>query len=188
MSDQLLATPRSSFDSFILNMAALVGWWLLLFLWVRTRYPDGMNDWRVGSITILVACVLGAPAALAIRRVGAAYVLAGFIAFQAVELAFHLQFGNGAVQGGPAHFADMTAGILGVTFAALTESRVGGFGGERVWDARKVGASLLRAGLTIRRNLGSWAHLALGMMIARWGGRLAISMPGNKPAAESISA
>ena len=192
MGDQLPAVPRSSFDSFVLNVVSLVAWWMLLGLWIRTRFPDGFpggrSEWRIGEVTILAGCLLGAFAAIAIRRTGAADVLAGFVAFGAVEFAFHLQFGIRAVQGGPAHFADMTAGILGVTFAALTENRVGGFGGERVWDARNVGTSLLRAGFTIHRNLGSWAHLALGMMIARWGGRLAISMPGNKPAAESISA
>jgi hypothetical protein len=168
MNAQLAATRRSSFDSFVLNAVTLVAWWVMLTLWIRTWFPNGLGsepgDWRVGEITILAACALGTVAALAIRRTGAAYVLAGFVAFGAVEFAFHLQFGIRAVQGGPAHFADMTAGILGVTFAALTESRVGGFGGERAWDARKVGTSLLRAGLTIRRNLGSWAHLALGII------------------------
>jgi hypothetical protein len=241
MNAQLPATRRSSFDSFVLNAVTLVAWWVMLTLWIRTWFPEGLGskpgDWRVGEITILAACALGTVAALAIRRTGAAYVLAGFVAFGAVEFAFHLQFGIRAVQGGPAHFADMTAGILGVTFAALTESRVGGFGGERVWDARKVGTSLLRAGLTIRRNLGSWAHLALGiiafataeaairlyfaswlkmnglgwrwrhlfldgktnyailccalfgaalgMVIARWGNRLAIPLPSRKQVAQS---
>lgn len=167
MQPQRPSTRRSSFDSFVLNAVTLVAWWMMVALWIRAWFPDGLGskpgEWRVGDITILIACALGSVAALAIRRTGAAYVFAGFVAFGAVEFAFHSQFGIGAVQGGSTHFANMAAGILGVTFAALIESGVSGFDGGSGWTARDLFASLRDAGLGARRKFGYAAHLALAL-------------------------
>ncbi len=121
MNSQLPNTRRAMLDSFVLNAATLVAWWLLMTLWIRTQFPHGLNDWRVGTITITLACSLGAVAALSIRRLGAAYVLAGSAAMGMVEFSFHSLYGNRVVQGGPAHFATMAAAILAVTAAAFVE-------------------------------------------------------------------
>ena len=119
MNDLVPPVPRSSLDSFVLNIATLVAWWMLLALVIYTLFQKGLSSARIGEPTILAACIVGALASLAIRRNGAAYVLAGFVAFGAVELGFHILFGFQTVQGGPAHFADMASGILAVTFSAL---------------------------------------------------------------------
>jgi hypothetical protein len=169
MNAQLPAATRSSFDSFVLNAVTLIAWWMMLGLWIRTWFPNGIGSepggWRVDEITILAACAVGTVAALAIRRTGAAYVLGGFVAFQAVEFAFHSQFGIRVVQGGPAHFADMAAGILSVTFAALIESRRGGFEGGPGWSAQDLSASLRNAALAARRKFGYAAHLAFALAV-----------------------
>jgi hypothetical protein len=167
MNAQLPSTRRSSLDSFVLNAVTLVAWWVMLTLWIRTWFPDGLGripgEWRIGEITILAACAVGTVAALAIRRTGAAYVLAGFVAFQAVEFAFHSQYGIRVVQGGPAHFADMAAAIFGVTAAALIEHNGGDFAGGPAWSARDLFASIRNAALATRRKFGFAAHLAFAL-------------------------
>jgi hypothetical protein len=167
MNAQLPTTRRSLFDSLVLNAVTLVAWWMILGLWIRTWFPDGLGskpgEWRVGDITILVACALGTVAALAIRRTGAAYVFAGCVAFGAVEFAFHSQYGIRVVQGGPAHFADMAAGILAVTLAAFIESRGGSFEDGPGWSAHDLGASLRNTGLAARKRFGYAAHLVFAL-------------------------
>jgi hypothetical protein len=168
MNDQVPATPRSSFDSFVLNVATLIAWWMLLGLAIFTMFPHGfpreLSRWYVGDTTILLACVVGTAGALAIRRNGAAYVLAGFAAFLAVELGFHLHFGVRTVQGGPAHFADMAAGILAVTFSALVERGSASVVNNPVWNARAIGESAMRAGFALRHGIGYRAHVVLGLV------------------------
>lgn len=168
MNLQVPETPRSSFDSFVLNVAALVAWWMLLVLAIYTVFPHGfplgIRGAFVGETTILIACILGTLGTLAIRRNGAAYVLAGFAAYGAVELCFHLRFGIRVVQGGPAHFADMTAGILAVTFSALAERYATSVVDKPVWNARAIGASAFRAGVAVRRGMGYRGHVVLGLV------------------------
>jgi hypothetical protein len=240
MSDPLPAPRRSSFESFVLNLTTLLAWWMGGFLWVRMIFPDGVRNWLAGDLTILVLSLAGALISLAIRRNGAAYVLAGLGVYQAVEFGFHSQFGIQVVQGGPAHFANMIAGMLGVTMAALCESGAREVVSEQVWNAQDVGVSLRNVGRSIRGRLGlashvvfgfiafvaaevavrvelawqvnlmtldgwRWRHIffdgktnyailcsallgaAVGMMIARWGDRLAIRLPSRKRAAQSAS-
>jgi len=167
MNGPVPATPRSSFDSFVLNIVTLVAWWMLLGTGIRTVFPHGFpsdpSGLFVGETTILIACVLGTFGALAIRRNGAAYVLAGFVAYGAVELCFHGQFGGRTVQGGPAHFADLAAGILAVTFSVLVERRAVNAAQTPVWNARAIGDSAFRAGVAIRKSAGYGAHAALGL-------------------------
>jgi hypothetical protein len=167
MNGPVPATPRSSFDSFVLNIVTLVAWWMLLGAGIRTVFPHGFpsdpSGLFVGETTILIACVLGTFGALAIRRNGAAYVLAGFVAYGAVELCFHWQFGGRTVQGGPAHFADLAAGILAVTFSVLVERRAVNAAQTPVWNARAIGDSAFRAGVAIRKSAGYGTHAALGL-------------------------
>ncbi len=164
MNDRTPSASRSAFDSFVLNIVTLIAWWMGLTLWIHTQFPHGLTELRVGEIMMLTAATLGTLVALSIRRTGAAYVLAGFVAFLAVELGFHAYFGNHVVQGGPAHFANMTAGILGVTFAALVERSSGTPVAEPIWSAREVFASLFRAGQFLRARIGYSAQLIIGLV------------------------
>ena len=166
MNGQQPATWRSVTDSFVLNIAMLVGWWLAMGVAIRMMYPKGLTA-DTGEATILTACIIGTIAAVAFRRMGAAYVLAGFVAFGTIEGLFHAMRGIHVVQGGPAHFADMTAGILAATFAALIENRRDDFAGELTWSVRHPIAPLLNLGLAARRKLGYASHLLFAFAIFR---------------------
>jgi hypothetical protein len=190
MNGQQAPSSRSGFESFVLNIASLGVWWLLFGLWVRAQFPSGMTDWRVAEITTLAAAFMGVLAALAIRRIGAAYVLGGFVAFQAIELGFHLQLGIKAVQGGQAHFGNMTAGMLGATIAALAIRQMN-------WSAAIATASVVSLAVAegwIRIAFG-WHHTfrdgytnyalagcavlgsVIGVAIGKWGGIFTIQWP-----------
>ncbi len=158
MNDQQPATWRSVADSFVLNIAMLVGWWLAMSVAIRMIYPKGLTA-DTGEMTILTACIIGLIAAVAFRRLGAAYALAGFVAFGVIEGLFHSMRGVHVVQGGPAHFANMTAGILAATFSALIENRRDDFAGGLAWSMRSPIAPLMTAGFAARRKFGYAAHL-----------------------------
>jgi hypothetical protein len=208
MNSQLPGAQRSTLDSIILNAATLVAWWLMMTIWIRTQFPGGLSDYLTGTITITVACALGALAALSIRRLGAAYVLAGFVAMQVVEFAFHSQYGIRVVQGGPAHFATMTAAIVAVTAATFVERSGMGFARHLVAALASFAAAELgiRAvfGFLWGMTGGGWrfGHFffdgqtnyailgcailgaVLGALIGKWGDRLAIRFPNRKRPAE----
>jgi hypothetical protein len=164
MTQQQSSTWRSVADSFILNVATLVGWWLAMTLVIRTAFPKGLTA-GTGEPTIIAACIVGLVAAVAFRRIGAAYVFAGSVAWITIEAVFHMMRGDQVVQGGPAHFGDLIAGILAATFAALIENRRDDFAGGLPWSVRSPIAPLLNAGLAARRKLGYAAHVLFAFAI-----------------------
>jgi hypothetical protein len=164
MSDQQPSVWRPVADSFVLNIGMLIGWWLAMTMVIRTIFPKGLTA-DTGEATLLTACVIGLIASVAFRRMGAAYVFAGFVAFGTIEGVFHMMRGIHVVQGGPAHFGDMTAGILAATFAALIENRRDDFAGGLAWSARNPIAPLLNVGLAARRKFGYASHLAFAFAI-----------------------
>lgn len=201
MNSQLPATQRSMLNAFVLNAVSLVVWWIFVFVWIRSQFPDGMTDWRVSALTVVWAGLLGVLAALSIRRLGAACVLAGFAAFQAVEFAFHSQYGIRVVQGGPAHIADLAAAILAVTAATLVERRGKGIAAHLGAALASFAAAELGIrtvfGFLWRMTGGGWrfGHFffdsqtnyaifgcailgaVLGALIGKWGGIFTIRWP-----------
>jgi hypothetical protein len=164
MTDKQSSSWRAVADSFVLNIAMLIGWWLAMTVAIRTIFPKGLSG-DSAEPTLLTACLIGLIAAVAFRRMGAAYVFAGFVAFGTIEGVFHMMRGIHVVQGGPAHFGDMTAGILAATFAALIEGRRDEFAGGLTWSIRSPIAPLLNAGLAARRKYGYASHLLFAFAI-----------------------
>lgn len=163
MSGQQQGPWRPVVDSFVLNVAMLIGWWLALTMVIRATFPKGLTD--SGEVVILGALVVGLIASLAFRRLGAAYVFAGLIAYAAIEAVYHSMGGIRVVQGAAAHFGNMLAGILAATFAALIENRRDEFAGGIAWSARNPIAPLLNAGLAARRKLGYASHLIFALSV-----------------------
>jgi hypothetical protein len=81
-----------------------------------------LGGWPASEAGQLVACIFGVAIALALRARTAAYLIAGFAAFTAAELAIHLSYGIRAAQGAPTHFAVMAAGVTGVVLGGLLAS------------------------------------------------------------------
>ncbi|MBI2407399.1 MAG: hypothetical protein HYV19_03750 [Gemmatimonadetes bacterium] len=157
------APPRPWYESLILNLTALVAWWLIMSLWVVLR--GGLNGSLSGIVTITVMCLLGVVMMLAVRRTGAAYFLAGNVALGVVDLGFRLAYGNGVMQGRAAYFAVMAAGCLGVALSALVERRADAAMEMPLWSAQDVFGSALRSAAVFRRRFGLAAHAVCGLAV-----------------------
>jgi hypothetical protein len=82
-----------------------------------------LGGWPASEVGQLLSTVLGIAIALRLRAPVVAYFLAAMAAFSASELAIHLYYGLGAVQGAPTHFAVIGSGISGVALGALLMMR-----------------------------------------------------------------
>jgi hypothetical protein len=112
------------------HVVAFVTCWIIGFAFVQFG-ERALGGWPASEVGQFLACVLGVGIALRLRAPVVAYFLAAMAAFSASELAVHLSYGIGAVQGAPTHFAVMGSGILGVALGALLlmrRRRAPGFG------------------------------------------------------------
>lgn len=108
--------------SLAIDVALLAFFWLLGFVLVQAAQRL-TNPWPASDIGLLIAEVVSFVIAFRFRAVVAAFLLASFSAFTLAELAIHALFGIRAAQGGPTHFAVLTAAFLGVAFGALALAR-----------------------------------------------------------------
>jgi hypothetical protein len=104
------------------NVLAFVIFWFLGLVLVQFG-QRAIGGWLAPSLGQTLSCVAGAGIALALRARVTALLAAGFAAYSVSELIAHSYYGIRAVQGAPAHFAVMGAGILGVGIGALLVSR-----------------------------------------------------------------
>lgn len=153
---------RPWLDTFVLNAAALVGWWLV-FAFIVVQM-GGLRDWKTGELFIIAACASGTAGVLALRMRGAAYVLAGLAAFQSVTHVLHRAFGLGVVEGSAFLYANMAAGILAVTWCAYI-ARLAGDTPVRLWNPSDVLGSAVVIGGALRRRIGIASVVALAGIV-----------------------
>lgn len=102
-----------------MNAFALAVFWILGFLLIRLGYVIDPNGWMTQNAGQFLGCLAGLALALLIRARIAAYLIAGFLAVTASELAVHAYYGIRAAQGAATHFAVLGGSLLGVVLGAL---------------------------------------------------------------------
>jgi hypothetical protein len=112
-------------DAVVSNTMAVTLFWVFTFLVTRIATNIG---WQAMEGAILIGSLVGVGIARRLRARLAEVGLMGFVAFEAAELVMHLIFGLQSVQGGPTHFAVMTAGILGAAIGWIANRKPDGKG------------------------------------------------------------
>ncbi len=107
-------------DAVVSNAVAVTLFWVFTFLVTRVATNFG---WQAMEAAILVGSIMGVGIARRLKARLAEVGLMGFAAFEAAELLIHLVFGLQSVQGGPTHFAVLTAGILGAAIGWLAKRK-----------------------------------------------------------------
>jgi hypothetical protein len=105
-----------------IDAAVLALFWLFGFALVQAAQRL-TNPWPASDIGQLIAEVVAFGVALRFRARIAAFLTASFSAFTLAELAIHGIFGIRAAQGGPTHFAVLTAAFIGVALGAFALAR-----------------------------------------------------------------
>lgn len=114
-------------DAVVSNTVAVTLFWVFTFLVTRIATNIG---WQAMEGAILIGSMVGVGIARRLRARLAEVGLMGFVAFEAAELVMHLIFGLQSVQGGPTHFAVMTAGILGAASGWIANRKPDAKGGR----------------------------------------------------------
>src|SRR5262249_27002361 len=81
------------------------------------------SDWVLNELVIGFSCLIGAAVAIGLRMSLLAWTLIGFVGMSVAEFSMHTTFGIKSVQGGPAHFTVLGAGLLAVVGFAQFNKR-----------------------------------------------------------------
>jgi type IV pilus assembly protein PilA len=147
-----------------LDATALAVWWCAL-TFVNASLGNPIF-WR-GQALVGIACLIGAAAALRLRRVGAATILAGYFACVLVGasawLAFGVEVGRQSFGHFSYHIAMPTAGFLGVAFGLAGSPRA-----RAMWPKEQPAVARIQDWLSrARRRIGMPTQLlAAGLAFA----------------------